>query len=447
MARSNHSPRALGLSRRTWLKWGTTGIVSFSLSGWLEGLAAAAARSPQRKRSCILLWMSGGPSQLDTFDLKPGHPHGGPFKPIQTSVPGIQISEHFSRLAKLADHLAIVRSMTSKEGDHGRATYLLHTGYAPQGPIEYPALGSLVSKELGDDRAALPTFVSIAPYRVANPKAFAAGFLGPRYAPLIVGESGQVRRERSPDDGAGALKVQDLVRSPDVSPARADARLEMLRQVQREFLAGHPNVAALSHQSAYERAARLMRSAAAKAFDLEDEKAQVREDYGRNLFGQGCLLARRLVERQVPFIEVTLDGWDTHAENANRVRSLSQTVDAAWAALMSDLQQRGLLETTLIVWTGEFGRTPKLAGPDGRDHWPNSFSAVLAGGGIRGGQVIGDTGRDGASVKDRPVTVPELLATICEALRIDHQQQNQSNVGRPIRIVAPGTRAVQEVLL
>jgi uncharacterized protein (DUF1501 family) len=432
-------------SRRDWLRRTTAGVLGACTSGWLKVLADEAARNPQGKRSCILLWMSGGPSQLDTFDLKPGHPNGGPFKPIQTSVPGIQISEHFPRLARLADHLAIIRSMTSKEGDHGRATYLLHTGYVPQGPIEYPALGSLVSRERGDDRAELPNFVSIAPNRIINPDAFAAGFLGPRHAPLIVGESGRFR-VGPPGSADDALKVQDLAPAPDLRPARADARLEMLKQVQREFLAGHPDVSALSHQSAYERAARLMHSAAAKAFDLETEKPAVRDAYGRNLFGQGCLLARRLVERQVPFVEVTLDGWDTHAENASRVRSLSQTVDAAWSALMGDLKERGLLETTLIVWAGEFGRTPRFAGADGRDHWPNSFSAVLAGGGIRGGQVIGDTGLDGAAVKDRPVTVPEFLATICEALGIDHQRQNLSNVGRPIRIVAPGTRAVQEVL-
>jgi len=207
-------PCVSGLSRRDWLKWGATGMVSFSQSGWLGALAANAARDPQRKRSCILLWMSGGPSQLDTFDLKPGHPNGGPFKPIQTSVPGIQISEHFSRIARLADHLAIVRSMTSKEGDHGRATYLLRTGYVPQGPVEYPVLGSLVSKELGDDHAELPNFVSIAPYRFANPKAFGAGFLGPRYAPLIVGEGGQFQVREARGNVDEVLKVQDLALSP-----------------------------------------------------------------------------------------------------------------------------------------------------------------------------------------------------------------------------------------
>jgi uncharacterized protein (DUF1501 family) len=446
MIRSNYSSFASCLSRREWLKLSASGVVSFSMSGWLGALANDAAGNPQRKRSCILLWMSGGPSQLDTFDLKPGHPNGGPFKPINTSVPGIQISEHFAQIAKLADHVAIVRSMTSKEGDHSRATFLLRTGYLPQGPVQYPALGALVSKELGDDHSELPNFVSIAPFRVINPRAFGAGFLGPSHAPLIVGESGLMPIPRPEDNANPALNVQDLAPSADIGRAQADARIEMLKQVQREFLSRHADISALSHQHAYERAVRLMRSAAAKAFDLDDEKGAVRDAYGRSLFGQGCLLARRLVERRVPFVEVTLNGWDTHNNNANMVRSLSETVDAAWAALMTDLKDRGLLETTLIVWMGEFGRTPKFGRPDGRDHWPNSFSAVLAGGGIKGGQVIGDTGPDGAVIKDRPVTVPEFLATICEALGIDHQKQNISNVGRPIRIVAPGARAVQEAL-
>jgi hypothetical protein len=435
---------SLNLSRRDWLKVSATGVIGYSLSGWLEALAADAADHPQRKRSCILLWMSGGPSQLDTFDLKPGHANGGPFKPIDTNVPGIQISEHFPQIAKFMDQMAIIRSMTSKEGDHGRATFLLRTGYLPQGPVQYPSIGALLSKELGEDNSELPNFVSVAPFRVLNQNAFGAGFLGPRYAPLIVGETAA---QRGPNNADRALQVQDLVPSGEVSQKQTDARIDLLKQVQREFQAAHPDLPALSHQSAYDRAVRLMRTAAAKAFDLEEEKATVRDAYGRSLFGQGCLLARRLVERHVPFVEVTLNGWDTHANNAAQVRNLSQTVDAAWASLMKDLKERGLLETTLIVWMGEFGRTPKFGRPDGRDHWPNSFSAVLAGGGIKGGQVIGDTGADGASIKDRPVTVPELLATICQALGIDHQKQNISNVGRPIRIVAPGTKTVQEALL
>src|SRR5579871_1044374 len=434
------------LSRRDWLRLSAAGVLGSSMSGWLETLAAETANHPQRKRSCILLWMSGGPSQLDTFDLKPDHANGGPFKPIATSAPGIKISEHFPKIAKYMKDMAIVRSLHSKEGDHGRATFLLRTGYLPQGPIQYPSIGALVSKELGDDRSELPNFVSVAPFRILNQGAFGSGFLGPQHAPLVVGET-------APQPGANggnaidrALQVQDLKPAGEVGKDQTDARLNLLAQVQSDFLATHPDLPALSHQNAYDRAVRLMRTAAAKAFDLDQEKAKVRDEYGRNLFGQGCLLARRLVERQVPFVEVTLNGWDTHGQNAQTVRNLSQTVDAGWSALMRDLKERGLLETTLIVWMGEFGRTPKFPRADGRDHWPNSFSGVLAGGGIKGGQVIGDTGADGASIKERPVSVPEFLATICQALGIDHQKQNLSNVGQPIRIVAPGTKAVGEVV-
>jgi hypothetical protein len=437
--------RVPSLSRRDWLRLTTAGALGVSMSGWFEVLAADAAGDPQRKRSCILLWMSGGPSQLDTFDLKPGHANAGPFKPIATSVPGIQISEHFPKIARQMDHMAIVRSLTSKEGDHGRATYLLRTGYLPQGPIQYPSIGALVSKELGDEGSELPNFVSVAPFRILNEGAFGSGFLGPRHAPLVVGEAGNQAgpQGQNPDR---ALRVEDLAPPAAVGKDRTGARLDLLGEVQRDFLAGHPDLPASSHQNAYDRAVRLMRTAAARAFDPDEEKAALRDSYGRNLFGQGCLLARRLVERQVPFVEVTLNGWDTHGQNAATVKSLSQTVDAAWAALMHDLDERGLLATTLIVWMGEFGRTPKFPRADGRDHWPNSFSAVLAGGGIKGGQVVGDTGPGGESITDRPVTVPEFLATIYQALGIDPMKQNISNVGRPIRLVAPGTRAVQEVL-
>jgi hypothetical protein len=446
---SIRNPRAAirnELSRRDWLRLSTAGVLGASMSGWLQALAADTADHPQRKRSCILLWMSGGPSQLDTFDLKPGHANGGPFKPIATSVPGIQISEHLPRIAKFMKDMAIVRSLHSKEGDHGRATYLLRTGYLPQGPIQYPSIGALLSKELGDDRSELPNFVSVAPFRVLNQGAFGSGFLDPRHAPLVVGENGATAGAPGASTVDRALRVQDLTPAGEVGKDRTDARLNLLGQAQRDFLAAHPDLPALSHQNAYDRAVRLMRTAAARAFDLDQEPPAVRDDYGRNLFGQGCLLARRLVERHVPFVEVTLNGWDTHGQNAATVRNLSQTVDIGWGGLMRDLKERGLLETTLIVWMGEFGRTPKFPRPDGRDHWPNSFSAVLAGGGIKGGQVIGDTADDGASIKERPVSISELLATVCNAVGIDHQKQNLSNVGRPIRIVAPGTKAIQEAL-
>src|SRR5688572_19663563 len=188
MFHSHNSPSLARLSRREYLKLASAGVVGYSTSGWLEALAKDAATHPQRKRSCILLWMSGGPSQLDTFDLKPGHPNGGPFEPVATSVPGLRMSEHLSKLAKFAEHLAVINSMTSKEGDHGRASYLLRTGYLPQGPIQYPSIGALVSKELGVEKSDLPNFVSVAPFRILNQGAYGSGFLGPRHAPLIVGE-------------------------------------------------------------------------------------------------------------------------------------------------------------------------------------------------------------------------------------------------------------------
>ncbi len=207
----------------------------------------------------------------------------------------------------------------------------------------------------------------------------------------------------------------------------------------------------MGYKTAYDRAVRLMRSEAGKAFDLDDEPANVRDAYGRNRFGQGCLLARRLVERGVPFIDVTFGGdnalgWDTHSDNFNTVKDLSQTLDPAWATLMAELKERGLLDSTLIVWMGEFGRTPKINGGSGRDHYPNAWSTVLAGGGISAGQVIGRTSADGSTVEDRPVTVPDLLATVFRALKVDPMKQNISNIGRPIRLVDPSAKPIQEIV-
>jgi uncharacterized protein (DUF1501 family) len=219
--------------------------------------------------------------------------------------------------------------------------------------------------------------------------------------------------------------------------------------MERDFVGRHPGVSPQSHQTAYDRAVRLMRTAASTAFNLTDEPARVRDAYGRNQFGQGCLLARRLVERGVPFVEVTLGGfagnnlgWDTHQQNFNTVRQLSQILDPAWGTLMEDLRARGLLESTLIVWMGEFGRTPRINPQRGRDHFPNAWTTVLAGGGLNGGQVVGRTSPDGMTVEaERPTSVPDFLATVCRALGIDPGRQNMSNVGRPIRIVdnAAGT--------
>jgi len=442
------------LSRRDLMTLASTGVVGYSMSGWLESLADDTATNPQRRRSCILLWMTGGPSQTDTFDMKPGHANGGTFREIQTAAEGIRICEHLPRVAQNMRDIAVVRSMTSREGDHGRATFLMRTGYLPQGPIQYPTMGSLISKELGREDAPLPNFVSIAPYRVFNQAAFGPGFLGPQYAPLLVGDRGNAFVNRGqPDEYEQALRVQDIAAPTDVTRVQLDSRIELLREMEDEFVARHPGISPRSHRTAYDRAVRLMRTSASTAFNLDEEPARVRDAYGRNLFGQGCLLARRLVERGVPFIEVSLGafegnalGWDTHNQNFDNVRRLCGILDPAWATLMEDLRARRLLDSTLIVWMGEFGRTPRINQQRGRDHYPNAWTTVLAGGGIRGGQAVGRTSADGMTIDERPVTVPDFLATVCRALGIDPTRQNMSNVGRPIRIADNAARPVREIL-
>jgi hypothetical protein len=453
MNRTNQSTREL--SRRQLLRLAAAGVVGFSTSGWIEALATDTASNPKRRKSCILLWMTGGPSQIDTFDPKPGHANGGQFKAIETAVPGIFVSEHLPKLAKQMKDIAIVRSMSTKEGDHGRATFNLRTGYQQTGPIRYPTLGSLVAKELGRDETELPNFVSIAPVRAFNPGAFGPGFLGPQYAPLIVGEGAMNDGQGGTDARKLSFKVADLELPSGVNNTQADARLGLLDSLRKDFLSSHPGVGPVSHQDAYLRAVRLMRSSAAKAFELEEEPASVRDAYGRTAFGQGCLLARRLVEQGVPFVEVSLSaadgamaaGWDTHQQNFDAVKKLSEVLDPAWSALMNDLRGRGLLDSTLIVWMGEFGRTPKINPQAGRDHFPAAWTTVLAGGGIKGGQVIGNSGPDGMAVKDRPVSVPDLLATVCKGLGVDPMGQNDSGLGRPIRIVDPKAKSIQEVLV
>ena len=443
------------LSRRDLLRLSAAGVVGYSFSGWMQALADDTAGDRQRRRSCILLWMNGGPSQMDTFDLKPGHTNGGPYRAIATSADGVRISEHLPRLARQMHHAAIIRTMNTREGDHGGGTFLMHTGYQQRGPIQYPTLGSLVAREIGNDESPLPNFVSIAPFRVFNAAAFSPGFLGPQYAPLLVGEN--ANPFGAPNQGvdvAQALRVPDLLAPPDVNPDHFDARIDILEQMQSDFSRNHPSVAARSHQTAYNRAVRLMRTEARAAFNLDDEPASLRDAYGRNLFGQSCLLARRLVERGVPFIEVTLGaipqapgGWDTHGQNFDQVRRLSEVLDPAFATLIADLHDRGRLQDTTIVWMGEFGRTPRITNNQGRDHFANAWSTVIAGGGVRGGQAYGRTSADGMTVDGpRSVSTKDFLATVCKALAIDHTRQNMSNAGRPIRIVEQGALPVEEIL-
>ncbi len=308
-----------------------------------------------------------------------------------------------------------------------------------------------MAHESGAETADLPGFVSIAPVRRLSSAAHGPGFLGPRYAPLIVGDAASnYGSAEGGDPIAKALTVPNLTPHEGISDKQFEGRLHLLRQMQAEFVAERPSAAAKSHQTAYQQATRLMRAAGSRAFALESEPARLRDAYGRNPFGQGCLLARRLVERGVAFVEVSLGGLggfgcDTHTNNFETVRDLSQVLDTAWATLLEDLKERGLLDSTLIVWMGEFGRTPTINGDKGRDHFPQAWSAVLSGC-IKGGQVVGKTSAGGDGIEQRPVTVPDLLATVCLALGIDPTRSNSSNVGRPISVVDKTARPLKEVV-
>ena len=412
------------------------------MSGWLPALVARGAVDSPR-RHCILLWMGGGPSQTDTFDMKPRHENGGTFKEITTKVPGVRFSEHLPRLATLADKLAIIRSLSTNEGDHARATHMMRTGHTAAGAIRHPALGAALAKELADQADTLPNYVSIVPHRMCNRDANGAGFLGPRHEPLVVGATEATSAEATPGGGGCAeLKVESIRPPAGVNAARMERRLELWRQLQSRFLNEHPSASPLAHKVVYQNAVRLMRSDAAKAFDLAEEPDKVREKYGKGLFGQGCLMARRLIERGVSVIEVSLSEsktgglcWDTHVDNFTTVAALSAELDAGWASLMEDLQSRGLLESTTILWLGEFGRTPRINRNGGRDHFPAAWSCIFAGGGIAGGQVFGKTSPDGMHVEEAKVGVADILATLCAAVGVAPSRKNISNTNRPMSIV------------
>jgi hypothetical protein len=420
----------IDLSRRDLLKLSAAGVLTGSLSGWLEVLAARAVQTGARHKSCILLWMDGGPSHKDTFDLKPATPQGGPFRAINTNVPGIQISEHFPRVARLMNHGAIVRSMSTGEGAHGRARYYLHTGYREGvGGLSYPSLGAIAAAEIGHPESPLPNFVCV------NGRSYGAGsgFLGPRHQPLVVNDP--------------ARGVENL--RPVVAGSQFEGRVGLLEEMEEGFFRDRPSAAGTAHHTTYRRAVSLIHDGGSQAFDINRETPAARAAYGSSRFGQACLMARRLVEAGVSFVEVNLGGWDTHQDNFNRVQQLSGQVDPAMSALVTDLRQRGLLDSTLVIWMGEFGRTPNInnrGARPGRDHYPRAWSTVLFGGGLRGGQVIGRTDAAGAAVTDRPVSAIDYLATVCSILGIDHTKMNPTPRGRPVRIVDRGANPIRDLV-
>lgn len=426
------STTLLEKSRRDFLKLSAAGVFAASYSGWINVLAARAAETAVNPRAkakhCILLWMDGGPSHKDTLDLKSDSKGAGEFKPIKTSVSGIEISEHLPSIAKLMNHGAILRGMSTAEGAHPRAKYNLHTGYREgQGGLVYPSIGSIVSKEVGRPEFPMPNFVSI------GNRSYGSGFLGPKHQPLIVGDP--------------ARGVQDLQSA--VKGNQFDNRVTLLQELEAAFYHDYQADSINDHKTTYARAVSMMQSKEAKAFDLSLENADSRSAYGGGRFGEGCLMARRLVEVGIPFVEVNLGGWDTHQDNFDRVKKLSGEIDKPVAALVNDLKSRGMLDSTLIIWMGEFGRTPNInarGAKPGRDHYPKAWSLLMMGGGVRGGTVYGKTDKEGATVEDGKTDAKDFLATVCELMGIDYTKENETPTKRPIRIVDKPGKPVKAVI-
>lgn len=410
-------------------------LLRLGLGGWLGLMLALRARGQEERpeappgvtpaEACIVLWMSGGMSQTDTFDPKPGTASAGPLQAIRTAQRDVLLSELLPLTAEHMRDVSLIRSMATREGAHDRATYLLHTGWAPSGTVRHPDVGALVAQALARPDAELP------PYVCVGGQGTGPGLLGVSFAPFTVRDA--------------TRPVQDLSYPAGVDAARFARRRRLLEAVERQFRREHPGDETEGHTAVYVKADRLMHSRGVAAFDLTQEPSRVRAAYGPEAFGQGCLMARRLVEAGVKAIEVTLGGWDTHQDNFTQNRRLCGQLDRGLAALLADLRERDLLRRTLVVVATEFGRTPKINQNDGRDHHAAGWSVALAGGPVRGGRVIGATSADGQAVAERPVAAADLMATVAHALGLDRDRINTTAEGRPIQVVDPAGRVVHEL--
>jgi uncharacterized protein (DUF1501 family) len=408
-----------GMSRRHFVSHmaGAAALAS-PATAFTNSLMANAADMKKRHKAAILLWMGGGPSTMDIWDLKPGAPTGGEFKQISTSADGVAISEHMPLMAKQMHHMAIVRSMSTREADHMRGRYYMHTGYVPNPNVEHPGYGSVIAHELADQVAGLeiPPFVSVGGGSVG------AGFLGMTWAPFVVDSNGNVRNL----DGG-------------IDRSRIDQRLKMLATIEDKFIGEKRGSAAEEHRRVIDKTTKLMSSSQMEAFKVSKEPPEMLEMYGANNFGRGCLMARRLVERGVPFVEVDLGGWDMHADIFATLRDQRLPVlDQAMSALVSDLAERGMLEDTVVMWMGEFSRTPNINGGGGRDHWARSWSTVVGGGGFKRGVVVGETSADGKEVVTEPYTSQDLMASVLKSLGISLETTFTAKNGRPMKIANSG---------
>ncbi len=418
----------MSISRRSFMQAASIGGLSYFGSSIWSSLFAEQSETAKAK-SCILIFLEGGPSQIDTFDPKPGAATAGSFEAIDTKLSGIKFAQHVPKLAELADKLAIVRSLTSAEGDHDRAQCLMHTGYRPNPRLKYPALGSTVAWRKADPELDAPAFVSIR-------RKFDTSILGPQFGPFVIDDLGN--------------PAPSLTLPEGFSEARMKRRLAALEGFNGRFDKHYQSPLGNDLTQLTRRADRMRNSPVFQPYDPAAEEPELFERYGSGVndgyLARACLTARRLVEAGVKFVEIEFGGWDTHNDNFNQVQNLSASLDAGMSTLIEDLQERGLLQQTLLVCVGEFGRTPKINGENGRDHFPDVFSALVAGGGINVGQVVGESSEDGSEIKNRPVSIPDFHATLFTAMGLDISKDYFAPDGRLLKLTENG-RPIKELLV
>jgi hypothetical protein len=420
------------MDRRGFLGVAAAGAAAFAADmtqlNVLQHPLLAGELKKQQKR-CLLLWLAGGASQLETWDPKPGTLTGGPFRAIPTSVPGIHISELMPQMAQRMKHTCIIRSLNTRIGDHGGGAQLMMRGRRDEPNLKYPDLGAVLARELGRRDSQVPDYVSF--YFATegrNMSLGTAGFLGSRYAPMELYTS---------------MVPENIRRLDGINDLDHKQRAELRDLLSKQFAQGRASSSLGSHNAAYQRVRGLM--ASEKLFDATQEPPKIRDRYGPTLFGEQVMVARRLIEAGVPFVRVARAWWDSHGQNFETHQELVPELDHVMAALLDDLQERGLLEHTLVITLAEFGRTPRINPSLGRDHFATAWSATLSGCGIQGGSVWGKTDAQGERVVDGEVGAAELFATIYRALGINHQK-NYHIGSRPVPLTEPGTKPIKAVL-
>lgn len=418
-----------GLSRRGFLSAAASAATFATTMNGLDVLTNPVLADEVRKQGkrVILLWLAGGPSQFETWDPKPGRPTGGPFRSIETNVPGIRISELMPKLAQRQQHTAIIRSLNTKNADHGGGSKLMETGKTPEPGTEFPDLGAVLAKEFGQADSPVPDYVSLYTSTEGRRKG-GPGFLGSKYAPMFL------------DNG---LMPDNIRRLDAITELDHTQRADLRELLHNRFAQGREIDSLGSHNGAYRRVKGLM--ASEKLFDITQEPQAVRDRYGPTQFGEQVLVARRLIEAGTPFVKVARAWWDSHGQNFETHLELVSELDHVMSVLLDDLQERGLLESTMVITLGEFGRTPQINASLGRDHFASAWSASLSGCGIKGGTVYGKTDEDGHTVKEDEIGAAELFATIYEALGISCQK-NYHLGSRPIPLTEPGTKPIGAVL-